>query len=94
MLTTSFPKGNGRGKKQPAIFRTKSLFIDQKEVFSVELKNLTDKVDVSWSRVECATGYKLEWRVGESVNQTNVTFYNATELGVSLDSPEPCLTIR
>jgi hypothetical protein len=80
-------------KTQPAIFRTKSLFKDQKEVFSVKLNNLTDKVDLSWSKVECATGYKLEWRVGKE-NQTNVTFYNENQLGASLDSPEPCLTIR
>ena len=52
-------------KTEPAIFRTKSLFKDQKEVFSVELNNLTEKVDISWSKVECATGYKLERRVGE-----------------------------
>ena len=47
---------------------------DQKEVFSVVLNNLTNKAEIGWRKVECATGYKLEWRVGESENQTNLTF--------------------
>ena len=46
-------------KTKPAIFRTKSLLKDRQKVFSVELNNPTDKVDISWSKVECATGYKL-----------------------------------
>ena len=81
-------------KTKTAIFRTKSLFKDRKKVFSVVPNNLTDKVDISWRKVECATGYKLEWRVGESEKETNVTYYNGNVLGTSLDSPEPCLTIR
>ena len=68
-------------KTEPAIFRTTSLVKVRKDIFSVE--NLTDNVDISWSKAECG-----EWRVKESESETNVTFYNKNELEVCFDSPD------
>ena len=60
----------------------------------VTLNTLTNKVDITWSIVECATGYKIHQKLEHSDTETAWTSDNVHDLSVSLESPEPCVTYR
>ena len=60
----------------------------------VTINTLTNKVDISWSKVECATGYKIHQKLEHSDTETEWTSDNMQDLSVSLESPEPCVTYR
>ena len=80
--------------EEPAIFRTKSLFTNWTDIFTVTLNNSTDQIDLSWSKVECAAGYELGQRIGVSEIALNATYYGEHEVGALLERPEPCMNIR
>ena len=59
----------------------------------VGLNILTNRVDLHWSSVQCATGYKIHKKPldqSESDTEPDIT----EELVISLDSPAPCSTYR
>ena len=60
----------------------------------IELNLETNKVDISWSAVECSTGYRIHQKLEHSGTETEWTSDNEKELAVSLESPEPCVTYR
>jgi len=46
-------------------------------------------VDISWSKVQCAEGYRIHQTLGNSGTQTA---WDSEGLSVNLESPEPCVT--
>ena len=70
-------------------FRTASLSPTTPSNIMVGLNMVTNKVDMNWSSVECATGY----RVHQQLAGTQTEFITR-ELVISLDTPSPCSTYR
>ena len=60
----------------------------------VRLNDVGDKVDISWSQVECATGYRIHQKLDHSETETVWIAQHGIHLYLSLDSPEPCVTYR
>ena len=61
---------------------------------TVSLNRALDKVDIMWSGVECATGYRIHQRLQHSDTETVWISQNDLQLFLSLDSPEPCVNYR
>jgi len=56
---------------------------------TVTLNGDTNKVDISWSKVECAHGYRIHQKLENSDTEIK---WDSDGLSVSLESPEPCVT--
>ena len=92
--TSIFPTvGGSELGSEEAVFTTRSLEPAWPAVFSVLPGNITGKrMSVGWARVECVAGYKLETR--DSGGEVNISYHNASEVGVIIDKPQPCVTVR
>ena len=56
---------------------------------------LSVKVELEWSQVECASGYKIVQTVGQTEATTTAWETDDPSLLVTeLASPEPCVTYR
>ena len=56
---------------------------------------LSFKVELEWSQVECASGYKIVQTVGQTEATTTAWETDDPSLLVTeLASPEPCVTYR
>ena len=75
-------------------FKTKSPPASPPDDINVHLNKMTNKVDLNWSKVTCATGYKIHQKLKHSDTETKWTSDDMQELSVSLESPEPCVTYR
>ena len=53
-----------------------------------------DKLEIRWSGVECATGYRIHQKLEHSDTETVWISQNDLQLYLSLDSPEPCVNYR
>ena len=62
--------------------------------FSAEYKKSSNKVELEWSEVECASGYKIIQMIGNSETTTAWETDNPRQLFTTLESPEPCVTYR
>jgi len=60
--------------------------------FSAVYMKDSNKVELSWSEVECASGYKIMQMIGNSETTTAWETDDPLELFKSLESPEPCVT--
>jgi len=60
--------------------------------FSAVYKQGSNRVELEWSEVECASGYKIMQKIGNSDTTTAWETNNPRLLFTSLDSPEPCVT--
>eukprot|EP00092_Neocalanus_flemingeri_P105865 GFUD01135762.1.p1 GENE.GFUD01135762.1~~GFUD01135762.1.p1 ORF type:complete len:785 (-),score=164.61 GFUD01135762.1:1070-3424(-) len=58
------------------------------ENLSVGLNAETNKIDISFEPVACATGYKVYKTIGDSEEEV---LDETTDLSISFDSPEPCV---
>ena len=74
---------------EPRTFITASPAASPPQEVSVSLNQATNKVDISWSKVQCAEGYRIHQTLGNSGTQTA---WNSEGLSVNLESPEPCVT--
>lgn len=74
---------------EPTGFMTASPPASPPEEVSVRLNRETNKVDIHWSRVECAGRYRIHQKLENSDTDTK---WDSDELSVSLESPEPCVT--
>ena len=63
---------------------------------SVQLKmsEAGDKLEISWSLVQCASGYRIHQKLHHSDTETVWISQNDVQLYLSLDSPEPCVNYR
>merc|ERR1719461_1301737 len=50
-----------------------------------------DKLEISWSMVQCASGYRIHQKLHHSDTETVWISQNDVQLYLSLDSPEPCV---
>jgi hypothetical protein len=73
----------------PQPFQTGSPPASPPQEVTVRLNRETNKVDIGWSRVQCATGYRIHQTLGNSDTKTK---WDSEGLSVSLESPEPCVT--
>jgi hypothetical protein len=73
----------------PQSFQTSSPPTSPPQEVTVRLNRETNKVDIGWSRVQCATGYRIHQTLGNSDTETK---WDSEGLSVSLESPEPCVT--
>jgi hypothetical protein len=73
----------------PRSFMTVSPPASPPQQVKVRLNMETNKVDMSWSRVQCALGYRIHQNLGNSDTETK---WDSEGLSVSLESPEPCVT--
>ena len=85
---------DGELDAEPRQFRTENPIPRAPDSVEVGLNMVTNRVDLSWSKVECATGYKIHQKLEHSDTQTDWNSDNVMELAVSLESPEPCVTYR
>ena len=74
---------------EPRTFMTASPAASPPQDVSVSLNQGTNKVDISWSKVQCAEGYRIHQTLGNSGTQTA---WDSEGLSVNLESPEPCVT--
>ena len=74
---------------EPRTFITASPAASPPQEVSVSLNQATNKVDISWSKVQCAEGYRIHQTLGNSDTQTA---WDSEGLSVNLESPEPCVT--
>ena len=74
---------------EPRSFMTASPPPSPPQDVSVSLNQATNKVDISWSKVQCAEGYRIHQTLGNSGTQTA---WDSDGLSVNLESPEPCVT--
>jgi len=74
---------------EPRSFKTASPPTSPPQDVSVSLNQATNKVDISWSKVQCAEGYRIHQTLGNSDTQTA---WDSEGLSVNLESPEPCVT--
>ena len=74
---------------EPRSFKTASPPTAPPQDVSVSLNQATNKVDISWSKVQCAEGYRIHQTLGNSGTQTA---WDSEGLSVNLESPEPCVT--
>jgi len=74
---------------EPRTFITASPAASPPQEVSVSLNQATNKVDISWSKVQCADGYRIHQTLGNSDTQTA---WDSEGLSVNLESPEPCVT--
>ena len=74
---------------EPRSFKTASPPTSPPQDVSVSLNQATNKVDISWSKVQCAEGYRIHQTLGNSGTQTA---WDSEGLSVNLESPEPCVT--
>ena len=72
-------------------FRTQSPIQNPLNV-QISVDTAKDKVNFSWDKVKCASGYKVLQKL-ENSDSADWTFLT-TKLQLDLDSPEPCSTIR
>ena len=72
-------------------FRTQSPVQNPLNV-QISVDTAKDKVNFSWDKVKCASGYKVLQKL-ENSDSADWTFLT-TKLQLDLDSPEPCSTIR
>jgi len=74
---------------EPRTFTTASPPASPPQEVSVSLNELTNKVDIRWSKVQCAQGYRIHQTLGNSGTKTA---WDSEGLSVNLESPEPCVT--
>ena len=74
---------------EPRTFTTSSPPASPPQEVSVSLNELTNKVDIRWSKVQCAQGYRIHQTLGNSGTKTA---WDSEGLSVNLESPEPCVT--
>merc|ERR1719430_495858 len=74
---------------EPSSFMTGSPPPSPPENVIVKLNQETNKVDISWSMVECASGYRIHQNINNSDTETK---WDSDELSVSLEIPEHCVT--
>ena len=74
---------------EPRTFTTASPPASPPQEVSVSLNELTNKVDIRWSKVQCAQGYRIHQTLGNSGTKTS---WDSEGLSVNLESPEPCVT--
>ena len=74
---------------EPRTFITASPAASPPQEVSVSLNQATNKVDISWSKVQCVEGYRIHQTLGNSGTQTA---WDSEGLSVNLESPEPCVT--
>jgi len=60
--------------------------------FSAVYRKGSNKVELTWSEVECASGYKIMQMIGNSETTTAWETNDPRLLFTTLDSPEPCVT--
>lgn len=60
--------------------------------FSAEYHKSSNKVELEWSEVECASGYKIVQMIGNSETTTAWETDDPRQLFTTLESPEPCVT--
>lgn len=73
----------------PRAFTTSSPTPSPPQELMVALNKETNKVDIEWTRVQCAQGYRIYQNIAESETETK---WDSEDLSVSLESPEPCKT--
>ena len=61
------------------------------ENLSVGLNGATNKIDISYEQVACATGYKV-YQILE--NSEEELYKETADESISFDSPEPCVEFR
>ena len=61
---------------------------------NLRISEAGDKLEISWSGVECATGYRIHQKLEHSDTETVWISQNDLQLYLSLDSPEPCVNYR
>ena len=61
---------------------------------NLRISEAGDKLEISWSGVECATGYRIHQKLQHSDTETVWISQNDLQLHLSLDSPEPCVNYR
>jgi len=69
-------------------FQTKAPAPIAPENLSVGLNAETNKIDITFGQVSCATGYKIFQKLDESEAEL---FKETTDTTISFDSPEPCV---
>ena len=85
---------DGEFDAESILFTTNNPAPTPPEDIDVTINSITNKIDITWSSVECATGYKIHQKLGHSGTETEWTYDNSKDLAVSLESPEPCVTYR
>merc|ERR1719312_502311 len=60
--------------------------------FEAVYRQGSNRVELKWAEVECASGYKILQQTGNSDTTTAWETNNPRLLFTSLDSPEPCVT--
>ena len=78
-------------KTKTTKFRTQSPIQNPLNV-QILVDSIKDKVNFSWDKVQCATGYKVLQKLEKS-DSADWTFLT-TKQQLGLDSPEPCSTVR
>ena len=74
--------------KEPVIFMTRALQRD----WDLKVEQLPHrKVEITWGREECATGYRLSQRLD---TETSFFEFNNTQLSIIREMPDPCTKIR
>jgi hypothetical protein len=62
--------------------------------YTATLNQNRNRVELSWSQVECASGYRILQRMGSSNTTTAWETKDGKELFTSFQDPEPCVVYR
>ncbi len=62
--------------------------------YSASLNSVRNRVELTWSHVDCASGYRILQRMGNSDTTTAWETNDDKELFTSFQDPEPCVTYR
>ena len=90
-----FPStSEGELNAQPLTLKTLPPPARPPETVDVRLNDIGDKLDISWSKVACATGYRIHQKLQHSDTETVWIAQHGVHLYLTLDSPEPCVNYR
>ena len=64
------------------------------DIIDASIDTETNRLELGWSKVECAAGYRIHQKLQHSEIETEWTTDNNEELIVRLENPEPCVTYR
>lgn len=84
----------GELRGQTFSFQTSSPPAQPPTSVQLRMSESGDKLEISWSLVQCATGYRIHQKLDHSDTETVWISQNDLQLYLSLDSPEPCVNYR